>query len=123
MANEKCVNTYRLLSFPVARNSDGTTYEGKNVPQTEFQPIYDHELYKLLRAGLPEEFTTQDGKLDVTRLSETTKLRTWTIYRWFKNENMSARSAKILAELSSNATCDRKGKITRETLTPFVLGF
>lgn len=89
----------------------------------EKTPIHDTKIYALLLEGLPIRFTDRFGRLDTAQLAQECELTRWTIYRWLNGESMSSRNAKKLIEISENTTCERKGKINKETLTPFILGF
>lgn len=84
--------------------------------------LYEHELYLMLKETLPLKYRFYDGRINTNQLSKDSKLSRWTIYRWFKGENMSAGSAKRLVKISNEAECERKGALTLEKLTKFILG-
>lgn len=85
----------------------------------DFKTMYDHELYRLLIKTLPAEFRAEDGRLAVNKLAERTGLHKYTIYRWFKNENMSAASAKKLVSVCDNS---KKNALKVDMLTKFIIG-
>ena len=86
------------------------------------EELYNHELYKLLQEKLPIRFRFYDGRIDTKQLADDTGFARWTIYRWFKGENMSPTSAKKLVRLSEQADCERKGALTMDMLTKFIIG-
>lgn len=84
--------------------------------------MYETEIYQLLRNKLPERFTDSRGRISTARLVEEGGFAPWTIYRWFKGENISRRSADTLIEISAKSDCERKGALTLDLLTKFIIG-
>ena len=85
--------------------------------------IYDTPLYRTLLESLPMRFVMPHvGRIDTGRLAEESGMARFTFYRWFAGERMRPSSAKRLIELSNNSDCERKGQLTIEKLTKFIVG-
>lgn len=98
--------------------------QGANVaPKTKKNSIYKSELYVLLKEKLPIRFICDDGRLNTAELAREMGMARYSIYRWFNGENMRTTSAEKLVALSAETNCERKGALTIEMLTKFILGF
>ena len=85
--------------------------------------IYDTDLYRTLLETLPIRFVMlHSGRIDTGRLAEETGMARFSFYRWFAGERMRPSSAKRLVQLSNESDCERKGKLTIEMLTKFIVG-
>lgn len=84
--------------------------------------LYSNELYKLLQEKLPLKYRFYDGRINTSLLAEDINLARYTVYRWLNGETMRASSAQKLVDLSKKSKCERKGALTIEDLTKFILG-
>ena len=84
--------------------------------------LYQGELYKLLQEKLPIRYRFYDGRIDTVKLAKDMGFARYSIYRWLNGERMRPASAQKLVKLSNEADCERKGALTLDMLTPFVLG-
>lgn len=81
--------------------------------------FYTTDFYAMLKAGLPDEYTTEHDILDVPRLAVALQCRSATVYRWLNSNSMGLKSARKLAEISTNAKIAKKDMLTVEKLLPY----
>lgn len=92
-------------------------------PKTKKNSIYKSDLYTLLKERLPNRFICDDGRLDTSKLARELGMARYSLYRWFNGETMRVTSAEKLVAISTEANCERKGALTIDMLTKFILGF
>lgn len=96
---------------------------GRPPKDANSKPIYENSFYKFLLATLPLRLITDDGRIKTAQLALETNRSRKRVYDWLNGERLSSRSAQSIIEISKSSKCERKGAITKDNLSPFVLGF
>lgn len=99
---------------PAARRRSkvkGKTKAGR--PRKNAKANIHNKLYRLMKAKLPKTFKDSDGEINFKKLIKGLRATPEGVYKWFRGDHMSAKSAVVIVKLTKN-------RIKLVDLIPFV---